>query len=209
MGMNICISGWYFHRPFLEAIQAAGYPALIVGHRTDRDSCGLPIVGTPEGRGLDFGCYQQYLINHWDEQSDVLFIQDDGEITGTALDDIAGLRDKAEIDHAFIFRDEYDEHSNGGHSSRAMWFRSSLLWQIRREGGFAVDWSNIGNTLGYQANWALGAFAQRIADNLRCGWIAIVPGLQMARRGWMATKTYQYKRTADDQKGIVTPESVL
>lgn len=204
--MKICISGWYFHKPLLKAIARAHfYPALVVGHRK-RPTYGLPLVLTPKGCGLDFGCYQQYLMNEWDGKSDVLFMQDDGEIHDEgALHDIDRLSTKAEIDHAYIFRDEYDEFANSGHSSRAMWMRGSLLTALKAGGGFSVDWENEGDTKGRQANWALGIFHAEMQTRPKCAWVAIVPGLHMGRRGYIANEAYQYRRTGE---GIVTPEGL-
>ncbi len=201
--MKICITGWYFHEPFLTAIAASGYETLIVGHR-ERPTFGLKLVLTPEGRGLEFGCFQQYLMEHWDGVSDVLFMQDDGEITGSALDDIAALSEKQEIDQAFVFRDEYEEYFNQGHSGRAIWCRGSWLTWLKASGGFDVDWENLGVTEGKRANYGVGMLALKVDRNPRTSWIAIVPGLQMARRGWISDKCYQYKRT-EGHHGIVTP----
>lgn len=199
--MNICVSGWYFHAPLLEAIARSGYLAFVVKHR-DRDTFGIPSVMTPDAKGLEFGCYQQYLMEHWNG-GDVLFMQDDGEIHGNALSDIEALHMKADIDHAWIFRDEYEEFVNSGMSGRAFWCRASLLEKLKASGGFDVDWTNEKDTQGRRGNYGVGMLKTRLADDPRCNWTAIVPGLQMGRRGWISTKSYQYKRLS---AGMVTPE---
>lgn len=204
--MNICISGWYFHRPLLETIAAAAYPALIVGHR-DHETYGLEMVRTPEGRGLDFGCYQQYLMEHWDGVSDVLFMQDDGEVTREALDEAEALCIKDQIDQAFIFQNEVEEYVNAGMSGRAFWCRANFLKSWKDSGGFPVDWGNVGNTEGRQANYGVGEFHRRNQGNSRANWIAIIPDFAMGRRGWISNKAWQYKRFS--QGGIVTPEVTL
>jgi hypothetical protein len=160
------------------------------------------------GRGLEFGCYQQYLAKHWDGVSDMLFMQDDGIMTPKALADIAKLTERQQINQAFIFRDEYEEYVTGGQSGRAFWVRGSLLAEIKLAGGFPVDWDNCGDTTGRQANAAIHTFAAMLRHKPSCCWVAIVPEAQMGNRGWISNKTYQYKRTKG-QKGLVTPESVL
>lgn len=209
--MKICIAGWYFYEPLLAAVRESGFTAFVVKNR-EGDTHGIPSMLSQRmsetgGRGLEFGCYQQYLMGHWDGESDVLFMQDDGEIHGTALDDIAALVDKAEIDHAFIFRDEYEEFMNAGHSGRALWCRGSLLQQIKADGGFLVDWDNCGDTVSRQANYGVHMMSKRMTENRKGNWIAIIPGLHMGRRGWLATKPWQYKRTS--AMGLVTPPSEL
>src|SRR4051812_48486306 len=73
--MKICIAGWYFRPQFLKDISISGYDAFVVKHQ-EGDTQGIPSA-LYENRGLEFGCYRQYLENHWDGESDVLFMHDD------------------------------------------------------------------------------------------------------------------------------------
>ncbi len=210
--MKICICGWYFHAPLLDTIRESGYSAFVVKNR-EGDARGIPseiadAMSATGGRGLDFGAYQQYLMKHGGDADDVLFLQDDGEISPEALGQIAALREREGIDQAFIFRDEYEEFVNKGHSGRAFWMRASLVEEFRRAGGFDVDWANTGNTEGRQANFGVYHFAERMSRNPKCRWVAIVPGAQMGRRGWIPSQPYQYKRM-EGQEGVVTPQSIL
>jgi hypothetical protein len=210
--MKICICGWYFYTPFLKTIRDSPYSAYVVKNR-EGDTCDLPgemsdRMSETGGRGLEFGAYQQYLMKHWDGSSDVLFMQDDGTITPEALMDIENLAHRRDIDQAFLFRDEYEEFVNGGHSGRAFWMRANVVGKFKAAGGFEVDWDNTGNTEGRQANGMIHAFAKTMSSNYRCGWIGIIPGLQMGRRGWIPNQPWQYKRM-EGQHGLVTPESIL
>ncbi len=213
--MKICVCGWYFHRPLLELVRDSRFEAFIVKNR-EGDTCGIPsalstsVVETGVARGLDFGPYQDYLMHHWDGQSDVLFMQDDGMMTPQALEDIFDLSNNKDIDQAFIFRDEYEEFVNGGHHGRAFWMRANVMAKFKGAGGFEVDWDNTGNLVGRQANGMVHAFAKTMSVHTRCNWIAIVPGVHMGRRGWFADQPWQYKRSNEQQEfGMVTPPSNL
>lgn len=199
--MKIAIAGWHFHPPLLQTIEASGYPALIIGHRR-KETHGLPWEPSRTGKGLEFACFQQYLMDYWDGESDILFMQDDGELTVAALHEACALEKKSEIDHAWIFRDEYEEFVNGGMSGRAFWCRASLLHRLKSEGGFVVDWENEKST-GQRGNFAVGMLNYRLKPDSRSNWIAIIPEFHMARRGWIANQSYQYKRLSE---GMVTPE---
>ncbi len=200
--MKICIAGWYFHPPLLIAIANSPYDAFIVKHREGNTYAVRSVV--VENHGLEFGCYHHYLMNHWDGTSDVLFMQDDGEFRDlSALADIDALMFKGHIDQAFIFRDEYEEFMNAGHSGRAFWCRGSLLKKLKDSGGFAVDWSNTGNIESREANYAVIEFAKKMRSESRCGWVSIIPGLQMGRRGRLANQPYEFRRT-EGQGGLMT-----
>jgi hypothetical protein len=112
--MKICVCGWYWRYPFLTQLETvqSRYPVFIVSHKCDREikqaMNGLKIPGDIPFKavpnvGLEWGAYDYYLKNIWDEESDVLFMHDD-----TLVDHPKFFDRAAELgqDQVFIFESE-------------------------------------------------------------------------------------------------------
>ena len=200
--MKICVVGWYFRPAMMKAVEKSRYEAFVIKHR-EGDTCGIP-GRLYENLGLEVGAYRQYMENHWDGQSDVLFCHDDAEVSGTnVFDQVASLADM-DIDHAYIFRHEYEELVNNGCHGRGMWARGSWLALLQQAGGFPADMSNRGDHCSKDANRGIFAFHRLVTEinGHKAGIAAVVPGFHFARRGWMAQEMYVFRRTGPV---IVTP----
>ena len=190
--MKICIVGWHYRASFLKKLAECHFKVFVIQHR-EGDTQGIP-AKLYENRGLEFGAYQQYLDNHWDGISDVLFCHDDVDIQGlNVLDQIETLSDM-NIDHSYIFNNFYEEWANAGCHGRAMWCKASWIKSLQDHGGFPVDLSNTGNTAGKDANKGAWDF-RRMLTGQREGLSAIVPGIEFGRRGWMTEQIFVFKRT--------------
>jgi hypothetical protein len=153
--------------------------------------------------GLEFGAYRQYLENHWDGESDVLFCHDDADgssevavrqgTTMKALEEISTLNSLG-VDHAYIFHDEYDEFVNGGAHGRAMWIRGSLLQELAKD--FPADMENTGTNIGVTAQRGILMFHERIkAMTPNTAVCAIVPQLRFGHRGRIHDEMFVYRKT--------------
>lgn len=192
--MKICVIGWYFNPEFFSIVEALPYPAFVVKHR-EGDCRSIPSE-LHENVGLDFGAFQQYLLNHWDGESPVLFIQDD-----TMIHDIRCFEHIEEmgaygVQHAYIFRDEYEELCMGGAHGRAMYASADFLSELKSSGGFPYDATNLGENMGGKENDGLKAFISKLngMGNMSMGMIAIVPGIQHGRRGVLSNCPYVFDR---------------
>ena len=190
--MKICVSGWYFRPKFLDIVRGCGYDAFVVKHR-EGDTRGIPSF-LHENRGLEFGAYKQYVENHWDGESDVLFIHDDTEITDlVGFHDVATLRNMG-VEHAYIFQDETHEFVNGGAHGRGMWIRGDVLRKLAQD-GFPADMENVGVNVGLTAQKGILAFHERIMQcGPNTGAIAIVPQFTFAHRGRIHDRMFVYRK---------------
>lgn len=198
--MQICIAGWYYRPRFLDAVKASGYPTFVVQHR-EGDRRGLP-GELYENLGLEFGAYRQYVNNHWDWESDVLFIHDDAEVMDArAFRDIETLN-AIGVDQAYIFEDEQNEMINGGAHGRAIWMRGSVLRKIADD--FPADMTNQGTNVGLVAQRGILAFHERIKNlTANTAVIAIVPSLRFAHRGRLHTEMFVYRKVNQVPGGMV------
>lgn len=190
--MKICISGWYFRADFLKAIAGSGYEAFVVKHR-EGDTQGIPSA-LHENRGLEFGAYRQYVENHWNGESDVLFCHDDAEIADlAALKDIELLAGMG-VEHCYIFRDEYDEMVNGGAHGRGMWMRGDIIKKLAED--FPADMDNEGVNIGKVAQKGILMFHRRIMQcGSNTGVITILPQIQFGHRGRIHDRMFVYRKT--------------
>lgn len=195
--MKICIAGWYFRPKFLDKMyraRIAGFDAFMIKHR-EGDSRGVPSQLYPN-YGLEFGAYRQYVENHWDKQSDVLFLHDDTEISDavSTLGAIESLNERG-VDHAYIFPDETHEYVNGGCHGRGMWIRGSILKQIATN--FPADMHNDGINIGTIAQKGILEFHERIMEcSKNTGVIAIVPQIVFGHRGRIHEEMFVYRKHA-------------
>jgi hypothetical protein len=133
--MQICVSGWYFERDLFEVfkvnkqfdISVVTYYNRANGNiKRDYDEIPVPEMissyvkesGVKHYKipvaGLEFGGYDYFIKNIWDQQSPVLFMHDDIVIYNPNVFDIIKEKlAKWEYDQTFIFRDEVEEISQG------------------------------------------------------------------------------------------------
>src|SRR6185295_13186107 len=200
--MNICVVGWYFRPKFIKALESSRRNVFVIKHR-EGDSGSLPSKPYPN-IGLEFGAYRQYMDNHWDGRSAVLFCHDDTEIlSSNALDQIETLEER-DINHAYIFQDECQEVVNGGIHGRAMWCRGAWLKELQMVGGIPYDETNRGDNTSQNANRGCFAFHERIKamGSPNVALAAVVPSMRLARRGWLAQEMYVFNRP---NGSVVTP----
>lgn len=189
--MNICVAGWYFHGKLLDTLEASAFPWYVVCHRT-------PSRKLPDDRhiiipnvGLEFGCYNWYLMNKWTSGS-VLFLHDDAELTKEMLDQIAGIP----VDQCFLFSSEDEAKANGEAHGRAIFCSERFLKQLKANGGF---WYNEAPSDGKEipATTAGGlnthnsgiqtfvAYLRRLPEEFAVNKIGIVPDMRLGYRGRM------------------------
>jgi hypothetical protein len=198
--VKICVCGWYFREQFLRDLSLSDYETFVIKHR-DGNTHGLRHVRY-SNHGLEFGAYRQYVRNHWDGESDVLFLHDDTEITDLqALKDIETLNEMG-VDQAYIFQDEMHEYVNGGAHGRGIWIRGSLLKQLAED--FPADMDNLGVNVGVVAQKGILAFHKRVMElSKNAGVIAIVPQIRFAHRGRLHDKMFVYRPNSTVPGGIV------
>lgn len=180
--MNICLAGWYFHKPLLETLKNSKYDTFTVSHKS---GCGDKAIANI---GLEFGCYDWYIKNEWKGGS-VLFFHDDNEITEGALDEIAKLTP----DQCFLFSSEQEAKANGCAHGRAFFCSERFLQRLKTDGGFWYDEGNHGNVgpttsdgpnyhnLGIQTFRAYLSSLPK--EEFRVNRYVFVPGMRLAYRG--------------------------
>jgi hypothetical protein len=184
--VNICVAGWYFHKPLMPSLSTKA--TFWVCHRH-------PPVISPfdyiiiRNVGLEFGCYDWYLKNKW-PGGDTLFLHDDNEITQEALDQIVTIPH----DQCFLFSSEQDAKANGRAHGRAFFMSDKLLRCLKDEGGFWYDEGPstsmpIPATHSDEPNYHnLGiqtfvAWLKLLPRTYSANQIGIVPGLKTGYRG--------------------------
>ena len=176
--MNICIAGWYYHKPLLAVLNGN---AFIVGHCChDRANVVIPNVG------LEFGCYDWFLKNYW-KSGQTLFMHDDNDITSGALAAI----EKLEYDQAFLFSSEKEMLDNGGAHGRAILCSNKFLRQLKADGGFWYDEGNNGSVPvttdlpDYHNNGILmfRHYLDTLSDEYNVNVVCVVEGLTTGYRG--------------------------
>lgn len=198
--MSICIAGWYFRKKFFSDILASGIPAFVVKHR-EGDTLGIPSA-LYENRGLEFGAYREYVQNHWDRTSDVLFIHDDTEILDSiVLDQVQTFRAMG-VEHCYIFSSAYEELCNGGAHGRAMWIKAETLALLADD--FPADMDNLGANGGIVAQKGIFQFHARVLKaGMSTAVAAIVPGFNFGHRGRMNNNVLVFKRVTSLIPGVV------
>lgn len=198
--MKICVCGWYFRPQLLRDLRISGYETFVIKHR-EGDTQGLESA-LYENVGLEFGAYRQYVENHWDGESDVLFLHDDAELSDiSALDEIATLRERG-VEQAYIFPDEIHEFVNGGAHGRGVWICADVLKKLKPD--FPADLFNLGVNIGKGAQTGILAFHQRITQcGPNTGVIAIVPQFTFGHRGRIHKEMFVYRKTQSVPGGLV------
>lgn len=124
--MNICVAGWYFFDQFYDALLCVRwkYPVFVVAHKPVPERFRIFRHKYIMNIGLEFGCYNYFLMNLWNGKSNVLFTHDD-----TMIGDLAVFDKIAALPHdcAYIFRDYAEEAANGGKHGRAIFMSARFL----------------------------------------------------------------------------------
>ena len=198
--MKLCIAGWYFRPNFLKSVAGSGYDAFVVKHR-EGDTQGVPSA-LHENAGLEFGAYRQYVENHWNGETDVLFCHDDAELSSIrGLDEIATLADRG-VEQAYIFPDEIHEYVNGGAHGRGIWMCADVIKKLAAD--FPADMLNPGVNVGKEAQRGIIAFHQRIIQcGPNTGVIAIVPQFKFGHRGRLHEEMFVYRKIQPVPGGLV------
>ena len=188
--MKICIAGWYFRPAFFRSVYQSGFEAFVLKHR-EGDTCGLPSKQYPN-LGLEFGAYRQYVENHWDGESDVLFCHDDTEVaTPDCFSDIARLNSIG-VDQAYIFNNYSEQIVNGGVHGRALWMRGATLLKIADN--FPADMDNQGTNVGKIAQRGVLRFHARMRDLTSNTMIQVImPQMIFGHRGHIPNEMFVYR----------------
>ena len=78
--ISICVVGWYYFPKFYKQLRDSHLDVHIVAHRYNNvlDKYKLNYI-VIENIGLEYGAYNYYINNIWNQQSDVFFMHDDVE----------------------------------------------------------------------------------------------------------------------------------
>lgn len=184
--MNICLAGWYFHKPLFTILVNSKYEWSMVAHRHP-DNGMLVSYDLIPNVGLEFGCYDWYLNNRW-QHGDVLFMHDDNEVTEGALNQIVKLN----RDQCYLFSSEEEARANGHVHGRAMFCSEKFLQRLKEDGGFWFDEGNHGDigpmtadgpnyhNLGIQT---FRAYCNSLPNSFNVSRWAVVPGMRLGYRG--------------------------
>jgi hypothetical protein len=132
--MKICVVGWYFDGDCMTILEKVknDYDLTIVSHRNgdgpSADYMNRFALVSISNIGLEFGAYDFYLKNIWDEKSSVLFMHDDMKISDK---EVFKKIEKLPHDCAYIFRDYAEEKANGGKHGRAFFASARFLKFIK------------------------------------------------------------------------------
>ena len=191
--MQVVICGWYFRPDILWLVNAFyGDNAFVVKHR-EGDTGNIPSK-LYANVGLEFGAYRQFVENHWDGESDVLFMHDDAIAKPELFMDVERLSALG-VDQAYIFHDENEEFINGGCHGRGIWIKGSLIKEIASD--FPADMTNDGVNIGVAAQKGILAFHKRMGElSSNAQVIAIIPSFRFAHRGRLHEELFVYRKTA-------------
>ena len=133
--LQICVCGWYLDEKFytvLGNIDREKFQVNVVSHKGEEETSTLCVKNNlrhvvKNNVGLEFGAYDYFLKNMWNNESPVLFIHDDTIIHDpTVFDRIARLKEEG-IEQAYIFKNKAEEDNNGGKHGRAIYIGEKLL----------------------------------------------------------------------------------
>lgn len=188
--MNICVAGWHFHAPFVHTLVASKYTSCLICHRMPS---GLELGGLDcemvRNVGLEFGCYDRFLKNKWQE-GPVFFSHDDNELTESMLDEISGIPH----DQCFLFGSKEQAEANGMAHGRAFFCSEKLLRRLKADGGFWYDEGPMTSVV-VAATTAEGpnyhnlgiqtfvAYLKSLPPEFTVNQVGIVPGLKLGYRG--------------------------
>jgi len=109
---------------------------MVIANRPG-DTYRMPSI-TRENVGLEFGAYDCFLQQYWDQTSNVLFLHDDVEVPIQFFEAARAIP----FDQAYIFRNPHEYQQNHGHG-RAMYATKAFLTHVQLRGGI---WYDAGNT---------------------------------------------------------------
>jgi len=152
--MKICVCGWYFNEKFYASLWRVNhkYPVFIMAHKDHEmlKICDLPYM-VIENKGLEWGAYNHYIKNIWDEKDSVLFMHDDMdllpfvknyEITPSEL--VFNFLSEISSDQAYIFQNRREDVLNYGRHGRMIFMSERLLFLLKKDKDLPFDHNNNG-----------------------------------------------------------------
>jgi len=175
--LGICVCGWYlkeydeFYMMLHKLHHKENIPVYIVSNKNDPflNDMDLP-YSLRDNTGLEFGAYDYYLKNIWDEKSDVLFMHDDIVIHPFIRkfeilppERIFDHFKNMDIDHAYIFNSRAGDVENDGKHGRMFYMSAKILRHIKEDGGFYYDDGNNGGTMTKHYNVGIEMFDKKLS----------------------------------------------
>jgi hypothetical protein len=169
--LQICIVGWYYNKDLLQLMEKVNetHPVKVVAHRPG-DCGGLPTT-LIENIGLEFHCYDYFLKNLWDGESNILFMHDDIILNPVIVNfeiipptNIFNKFDKMDLDQAYIFQNNDDAKWNANKHGRLIFISAKLAQFIKDNGGIWYDKNNHGDTRNGFYNSGISIFQDRMAE---------------------------------------------
>lgn len=210
--LKICVCGWYLgeYDDLYMMLHKLHHKEEIGVHVVaNKPGSYLEIVDLPysirENIGLEFGAYDYYLKNIWDEESDVLFMHDDIKVH-TFMRDFEVLPPERLFDHFktmtvdqfYVFNSRAEDVDNDGRHGRMFMMSARLLRWFKNNGGFGFDYDNTGDTTTGHYNYGIEAYDKKLDSlyglfNVKCK--TYIRALQLMRRGEEVNDGY--KKTHD------------
>jgi hypothetical protein len=191
--MKICMVGWYYNAELIELMEIINkyHKVDIVAHRDGKHGSLDSIL--VENIGLEFHCYNTYINNIWDGESDILFMHDDIEMGPVVVNyeiippiNIFNKISNLNIDQGYIFHDEADAHWNDYKHGRMIFMSGSLIKHIKNNfGGIWFDSTNTGFTIKGPYNAGIINFNEtmlKLQDNYDTCNIVYCPSIVQLRR---------------------------
>lgn len=188
--MEICVCGWYGLESFYKELMRCDRTATVVcNRRIDVPKVFQSILR--ENIGLEFGAYNEFLMNLWKGGTDVLFMHDDIEFGAPFCSIVELIEPYAEkMDHAWIFGSPEEAYWNDMEHGRMFFMSQRLLEWWKVQGGFFYDKLNNGHTGGtphpkamhYNAGIKINSFIMR-GINLITNQVLYVRDLKPMYRG--------------------------
>jgi len=188
---QICVVGWHFLQSFYDSIDGMQKDIFIVAHKYNKILSNFQHSIIPNV-GLEFGAYDWFLKNMWDEKSDIIFMHDDIEIKNKDIfDDIFNKCENC--DHAYIWTSLSQMEQNGYAHGRCFYLSKNCLdWIIKKYNGIWFDKENesnvsVANPLrGMHYNEGIRRFRKMIKRTSENGYIRehiIIPDIILYNRG--------------------------
>ena len=225
--LKICVCGWYLEEfdSFYMSLHRLKelYPVHVV---SNKESDYLNVMDLPytvrENTGLEWGAYNQYLMEIWDNESNVLFCHDDIELNPVVENDqimppeyIFDRFNQCNVDQAYVFGSRAEDVENHGQHGRMVYMSASFLKKAKAMGGFWYDKLNKGYTCGedkdlkeqygcYGYNAGIINFheqAKNIGGDIHRK--IIIPSFSLAKRGVKGSQSLNYGIWIDKVENIL------
>ncbi len=229
MKIDICVCGWYLRQydewyAALHRVHHAGKHRVWVVANRDDDylrEFDLP-YSIRFNNGLEWGAYNDYLMNLWNGHRGVLFCHDDIEINPIIVDGeikepefIFDQIAASGVDCAYVFSSRHEDVENRGQHGRMVYMGPRFLATAKEQGGFWYDENNRGYTSGEDAdlrerygchgfNAGINAFDEqrkRIGGDIHRKMY--IPVFAFAKRGVSGNEVLHYGQWSERVKAVV------